>query len=63
MITPMPAYAAMSVAGMTRTARHTRGTSASITATSIIRHHTSGSAGSEISRPKIAVKPQRTTQM
>ena len=34
-----------------------------IAATTIsIRHHTSGSAGSVISLPRIAVKPQRKTQ-
>src|SRR5687768_14857613 len=58
----MPAYDSISRSGIARSPRHTRGTSASTATTISIRHHTSGSAGSEISLPKMAVKPHSSTQ-
>src|SRR5690606_13833891 len=58
----MPAYAAASRAGSAKSARHTRGTSASAPTTIVMRHRTSGSAARLISLPRIAVKPQSTTQ-
>lgn len=60
---PTAAYAARRRIGSRRTSRHTRGSSASIAATRTIRHHTSGTAGSEINLPKTAVNPHSTTQM
>ena len=39
-----------------------RGSSASAATTSSMRHQTSGSAGSEIISPRIAVNPHSTTQ-
>jgi hypothetical protein len=39
-----------------------RGISASVPATSSMRHHTKGKAASEINLPRMAVKPQRKTQ-
>ena len=58
----MPAYASQSRAGSTRSERSTLGTSASAATTINMRHQTSGSAGSEISLPRIAVKPHSSTQ-
>src|SRR6476659_72754 len=45
-----------------RHARLTRGTRARTATTMSIRHQTSGSAGSEISLPRMAVKPHSRTQ-
>src|SRR5688572_2375744 len=46
---------------MARRPRHTRGTSSNAEATSNIRHHTSASAVSVMSLPRMAVKPHSST--
>ena len=48
---------------MPRSARHTRGKQASAAVTNNMRHHTSCSAGSVMSLPRMAVMPHSTTQM
>ena len=58
----MPAYDSISLPGIARSPRHTRGSSANAAITINIRHHTSGSAGSEMALPKMAVKPHNSTQ-
>ena len=52
----------MSFGGMRRSPRHTLGTSISAAVTRHMRHHTSGSAGSVIIFPRMAVKPHSSTQ-
>jgi hypothetical protein len=49
-------------AGSVRSERNTLGTSMSTPTTTAKRHQTSGSAGSEMSLPKMAVNPQSSTQ-
>src|SRR5690606_2414046 len=57
----MPQYASTSRAGIARSPRQTRGSSASATTTISMRHHTSGSADRLISLPRMGVKPHSST--
>jgi len=59
---PMPQKMKISLRVISRSPRQKAFTSSSDPHTTSMRHHTSGSAASEINLPRIAVNPHKSTQ-